>query len=586
MILAKKKLFLSNNLYLITFLTFLIFSNKMAISATDAGSILKGEQELNKLKNIPRTIPNLQQKQQKKAVPKKTKSTKIFVKEFRFQGLITKFKLDYLRSIIKKYLNRENSFDEIKEAAQKIRDLYIENGFFLAKAIIPEQQVEDGIILIVVSEGRLDEKNPYQVNGSNLRLYKDLVTEYIDNALSGGLTKFGLERALLNLNDLPGIEAVSTLKRGDEKDSSKIVIEILEDELLSGNISVDNHGNRYTAKHRTSVRIDVNNPSRVGDKLSITKTSNIVSKFDYSQFDYQIPVGRSGLKANLSTSILDFQIGQELRTNPVSVGNADTYEIGVEYPIQRSNDQSIFIKTNFEKKQIYNETSGTVTNKKVVENKRFSIDYQSKDKIFSGGLTGVSFSNIFGELDLSKVTSDYLNDQNSSGPKTHGKFQKTTIDVYQLNSLTDEINFKLYGSIQFSDKNLDSSEKFSLGGISGIRAYPSGEASGDEGYKFSLELQHNISKPSQKFNLLGSIFYDYGKIKQYKDPSNISLTTKNEYDLSGWGVSFDLIYNNNVKLNFSWSKAIGTNEGKSASGNNSDGRGGSSRSWLLLTVNF
>ena len=68
--------------------------------------------------------------------------------------------------------------------------------------------------------------------------------------------------------------------------------------------------------------------------------------------------------------------------------------------------------------------------------------------------------------------------------------------------------------------------------------------------------------------------------------SNITLTTPNEYSLSGWGVSFDLIANERVKLNIGWAQAIGDNDGKSASGNNSDGRGGSSRAWFQVIFRF
>ena len=135
-------------------------------------------------------------------------------------------------------------------------------------------------------------------------------------------------------------------------------------------------------------------------------------------------------------------------------------------------------------------------------------------------------------------------------------------------------------------KNLDSSEKMSLGGVSGVRAYPSGEASGDEGYKFSFEVQYDLSRPDMDFDLIGTLFYDYGKIRQYKDSSNITLTTPNEYNLSGWGVSFDLIANERVKLNLGWAQAIGDNDGQSSSGNNSDGRGGSSRAWFQVVFRF
>ena len=42
---------------------------------------------------------------------------------------------------------------------------------------------------------------------------------------------------------------------------------------------------------------------------------------------------------------------------------------------------------------------------------------------------------------------------------------------------------------QLADKNLDTAEKFYLGGPGGVRAYPQGEATGDQGYRLSGELR-------------------------------------------------------------------------------------------------
>ena len=572
--------------FLITLSTLLLFASKTANSVPDAGSLLKSEEDIKSYKKIPRSIPKIDKEKQDKSKPIEDLKSSIFVNEIKFTGKIKKFKITKLQSLLKDFLNKKLTFSEINEAVDLIQEFYLVNDFFLAKVTLPEQEVIDGIIYININEGQLDTKDPYIIKTDNLRLYKDVLSDYLENALSTGITKNGLERALLNINDLPGISAVSTIQPGVEQGSSKIVINVVEDDLITGNITLDNHGNRYTAKQRSTIKIDVNNPSKIGDKLTITKTFNDDQKFDFSQFDYEVPVGQSGLKAFALASRLEFEIGKELKTNPVSLGNADTYEVGLKYPIQRTNNQSVFLKTSFERKEIYNETTGVLTNDKTVEKAKIGFDFEGRNIFQNDSISGISVSGIFGELDLSKVNSDYTNDQSSTGAKTHGDFSKALFDIYHIHRFTDKINFKYYGSLQYASKNLDSSEKMSLGGVSGVRAYPSGEASGDEGYKFSFEVQYDLSRPDMDFDLIGTLFYDYGKIRQYKDSSNITLTTPNEYNLSGWGVSFDLIANERVKLNLGWAQAIGDNDGQSSSGNNSDGRGGSSRAWFQVVFRF
>ena len=572
--------------FLIALSTFLLFASKTANSVPDAGSLLKGEEDIKSYKKIPRSIPKIDKEKDKKSKPVEDLKSSIFVNDIRFSGKVEKFKVDRLKSLLKNYVNKKLTFSEINEAVELIQEFYLVNDFFLAKVTLPEQEVVDGIIYININEGRLDKKDPYVIKAENLRLYKDILSDYLENALSTGVTKNGLERALLNINDLPGISAVSTIEPGVEEGASKIILNVVEDDLLNGSLTFDNHGNRYTAQNRSTIKVNINNPSKVGDKLSFTKTLNYEENFDFSQFDYELPLGQSGLKAFASASMLGFEIGKELKTDPVSKGNADTYEVGIKYPIQRTNNQSVFLKTSIEKKEIYNETTGVLTNDKTVENTKIGFEYEGKNTFQDSSLTGISVSGIFGELNLSKVNSDYLNDQKASGPKTHGDFKKIVSDFYHIHKFTDKINFKYYGSLQHASKNLDSSEKFSLGGVSGVRAYPSGEASGDEGHKLSFEIQYDLSKADMDYDLIGTLFYDYGKIKQYKDSSNITLTTPNEYSLSGWGVSFDLIANERVKLNLGWAQAIGDNDGKSASGNNSDGRGGSSRAWFQVVFRF
>jgi hemolysin activation/secretion protein len=81
---------------------------------------------------------------------------------------------------------------------------------------------------------------------------------------------------------------------------------------------------------------------------------------------------------------------------------------------------------------------------------------------------------------------------------------------------------------QWAGNNLNSSEKYSLGGVYGVRAYPQGEASGDMGSMLNLELAHNFTP-----QLRGVLFYDYGHIRINRDRF---LATDNARTLAGAGL--------------------------------------------------
>ena len=88
---------------------------------------------------------------------------------------------------------------------------------------------------------------------------------------------------------------------------------------------------------------------------------------------------------------------------------------------------------------------------------------------------------------------------------------------------------------QFAGKNLDSSEKFGLGGANAVRAYPGGEAFGDQGYVLNLELRQPLPKwwDSQPGQMQLSGFIDTGTVTLNKSPI---VTGNNRRTLSGIGL--------------------------------------------------
>ena len=84
--------------------------------------------------------------------------------------------------------------------------------------------------------------------------------------------------------------ASSTITSGDEEGTSKIALNLVEDDLVKGSVLFDNYGNRYTGKIRTNISVNINNPSKNGDQLSFQKVFNTPSNYDFSSISYEFPI--------------------------------------------------------------------------------------------------------------------------------------------------------------------------------------------------------------------------------------------------------------------------------------------------------
>jgi hemolysin activation/secretion protein len=120
---------------------------------------------------------------------------------------------------------------------------------------------------------------------------------------------------------------------------------------------------------------------------------------------------------------------------------------------------------------------------------------------------------------------------------TQGGYRKYSVSLLYLQSFAG--SWTVYGSLlaQGASKNLDSSEKFSLGGAQGVRAYPLGEAAGDEGTLATLELRYALGRWEGTTPSLIA-FADYGRSRINKEPF---LPGDNVRKLGGAGVGVSIV---------------------------------------------
>ena len=127
------------------------------------------------------------------------------------------------------------------------------------------------------------------------------------------------------------------------------------------------------------------------------------------------------------------------------------------------------------------------------------------------------------------------------------------LNILQMLNVSPK-DLSLYASLtgQVANNNLDASEMIYLGGIYGVRAYPTNSGSGSQGQLGTVELRQSINQ-----NIKLAIFFDYGRVQINRNNTFTGAATPNNYDLKGAGISFELQPTPNIDLKAIWAKRLG-----------------------------
>lgn len=549
----------------------------------DAGTLLNEQRQPGS--TLPDRLPKPEAKPAER--PASTENgVKVTVTSFRFRGFDSLASEAELQALVAGSVGMSLSFSDLQALTTRITVyLRYNKGYLLARAYLPKQDVTAGVIEIAIIAGEMD--NTIDIKSKDqTRIKAQKLRDLISAVMTPGkpLRSEDIERAILLMNDLPGVKAKADLQPGELSGTTRLVVEVAEGPLLSGSISTDNHGDRYTGIWRGNGYLSINDPFGNGEQLSLSLTG--AENLFQGRAAYTLPVGASGLNWSLAYNGLYYQLGGDLASTNSS-GRADTITTGVTYPLLRIRKASVWSGLNIEYMLLTDSNNGITTRDRNLLVGSGSLNGLAYDYLNGGGMTSAAINLYGGNLDLSGVKENKVADEN--GPRAGGGFFRTTYSLARLQRLTDQLT--LFSTLrgQFSSGNLDSSQKFTLGGISGVRAYPTGEASGDDGHAFTAEARMELPfMPSwAATQLIG--FFDTGWVKLNNSPWTGAITNasgKNDYWLSGAGMGLNIGKSGSYSLRVGYARALGVNDGRSSTGKDADSRSDKDRFWLQGLVWF
>jgi len=458
----------------------------------------------------PKAPSEIDKPARSRAPKAKGAEARVTVTRFKFSGnaVITTQELE---KIVAPSIGKTLTLRELTEIAGLISEHYAAQGYILAQAYLPPQEIREGVVEIAILEGKVGN---IAVTG-NQRYKTSTILRAMEPVRERGIIhEATLETALSELNDYPGLNVRAALKPGETRGLTDLELTARERIPYTFTADINNYGSNLTGPWIYSGEVGIGNLAGVGDNLTL-KGSKSDDNLFYTNVSYLTPLTSFGTKLQLTWVHTENVIGGQFATLRPT-GRADIASVDLLQTITRTGTVSLTGVFGFDFKTVRNllgQSGPTPGPSPVLFSKdelrifRLGIKGDYRD-LFLGrtyfGLTVHEGVPWLGGSDqnapqTSFVVVDAAGNAHGAGP---GYWTKLTADVARFQSLglpflqsvpilptvLNDSYLILRATGQLASDRLLSPERFAIGGYYTVRGYPVAQLIGDNGYAATAEM--------------------------------------------------------------------------------------------------
>lgn len=463
------------------------------------------------------------------------------LKNIKIQGN-TVIPIEALEEIYAPYIAQEIPLEDLFKIAGQITQYYREEGYMLSRAYVPVQEIEDGNVLIKVVEGyvsrvwfnwkEMDPDDRVKFYGYRIKKVKPITREH-------------LERNLLLIRDLPGVQMSAILKPSEDLPHASELIINVAFMPLELSLDVNNDSATSMGRKRGFSAMTFNSLLGMNDQLGLYGGAD--HEFKHQKIiggELAVPLNTDGLtavfKADAVQTKPNFADPQH-----TSVGTSTTMSFGLKYPLILMRDLSWMVSAWFDMKKSYNQTYDNGKSLEEAGHERLRVMRFESVIDFSDRFMG---SNLW-TLSVSRGLA--IDNARSSGTLTHKgpvNFVKMDFSAARLQNIGG--GFTMYGLLrgQLAGTPLLDLERFNFGGAPFNHAYQPGELSGDNGFEGKIEVRYTHSLDTFVKTLQFFTYYDYGIV--WNRHPNAAEQRRVSAPGMGAGVRVALAYNLSLNVDF------------------------------------
>ena len=502
---------------------------------------------------------------------------------------------EFIRQLMLERLQRLQglTIGQLQQVADIVTKFYHDKGYFLARAVIPAQEIKDGVVNIRVLEGRLEK---VQVSGN--KSYSDDVLAKPFKPLIGELvTVPRTENALLTLSQYPGLSAAGVFRPGTDVGTTDIVVNVQNEKRFDGTARFDNSGTEFTGHRRLIGTFDWNNITGGADLLAVTALKTFGgspgASSKYGDVNYSHPVAGAYDQLSIDLSRNSFDVGGNTGFTGITIGGISKIAtLAWKHDYERTREQQTYGTLDLSRKRADTLTAGLLTGRDDLAVLGYQFDY---DVVNTGSNTISTsyvrlehgFGGIFG------VPSTYPK------PSRHGDNNAPITPVY--NRLV--LNYQLFKNLprnqglllrlngQYSRDMLSSLEQFVIGGPDSVRAAPTSQFLEDRGLFGSLEYSVRAPGFADK-HAFGS--YTWGQVLRlrfFEDQATGWLNqptggAPDRVHAGGLGVGIEFAIPGSFTADVQWARLNGGAQTSGGAAASPFAIKDSSQFWFDLSANF
>lgn len=484
------------------------------------------------------------------------------VRHFRFTGnsLLPDAQL---QPLVREWEGRTLGFADLQRVTQTVAQTYRAAGW-VVRAYLPQQDVTDGVVTIHVVEAVF--AGARTEGDAPVRLDPAVALRLVEAQQPAGmpLNADALDRALLLIDDLPGVTASGALEPGAQDGQTALALRLRDEPLLQTEWGADNAGARSTGRARATLGAVLNSPLLLGDRLRADLMHS--EGADYGRVGYSVPVGAQGWRVGINASWLGYKVVAPEFAALHARGDSTGLGLEASYPLLRTRLRNLYFTATLDDKRFRNRANGSTQSNYALRTATLGLAGNLYDRLGGGGANSFALGWTGGRLAQRRLDP-------AENPDLAGSFGVLRYNLARQQVLTSGLTLQGTLSGQLASKLVDSSQRFYLGGPAGVRAYPMNEASGSRGQLANVELRWR-ALPALS---IGG-FYDWGHVS---DPGAARSTT-----LKGYGVSVAWAGPGDITLKGTWARRDGRNPNASTTGRDQDGSLQRNRFWLMASMAF